>query len=160
VPSIVGIIVPILVIVAINTIIFVIIMKKHCVCLNRSEQKGVVLKSTNSQGSNIKRQTVIMSTCFVNMGITWLFGFMLIFPELDESVRVTFAFFFCVCNSLQGFLIFVVYIVLSKSRRKYFRFAAAEKFRKLKNTVASSRDLFDVSSSARESKITYTETLK
>jgi hypothetical protein len=93
------------------------------------------------------------------MGITWLFGFMLIFPGMDEGVRLAFATLFCIFNSLQGFLIFVVYIVLSKSRRRYISFTAAEKYRKFKNKHTQNSGTHTVSTT-RESKITDSETIK
>ena len=36
---------------------------------------------------------------------------------------------------MQGFLIFTIYILLSKSRRKYIKFVATEKFKKLKKSL-------------------------
>ena len=164
IPVFLGVILPIIIIVLVNLVIFVLILKKHCVCLNElSRSKSFFASSSNNinnsirKDSNIKRQTVILSTCFVNMGLTWIFGFMLIFQNLDERVKVAFAFLFCIFNSFQGFLMFIIYIVLSKSRRKYFRFAAAEKFRKLKSTI-SSNEFFDVSS--KITRVTESGTLK
>ena len=129
-----GVIVPIALILVINITIFAMIMRKHCVTFNLKQRK---LVSTTSKNSNLKRQTVILGTCFINMGLTWTFGFLLVLP-LDEYTKTVFSFLFCGFNSLQGFLIFTIYILLSKSRRKYMKFAAMEKFRKIKDTIYTS----------------------
>lgn len=40
--------------------------------------------------------------------------------EMGDYVRLAFSLLFCLLNAFQGFFIFVVYITLSKSRRKMF----------------------------------------
>lgn len=128
-----GILVPIISILIVNCVLFVLILRKHCLAL-KSPAKS--LTSTSTKSSNLKRQTVILSTCFVNMGITWIFGFLVLLP-VDENTRIAFSFLFCIFNSIQGFLIFLIYIVLSKSRRNYMRYAAAEKLKKFRNAVST-----------------------
>ena len=132
-----GIILPIIAILVVNIAIFVLIMRKHCVTFNLKNKSAIT--STASKKLNLKRQTVILSTCFINMGLTWTFGFFLVLP-FDEYTKTVFSFLFCLFNSLQGFLIFSIYILLSKSRRKYVKFAAAEKFRKLKKSLYTSNE--------------------
>jgi hypothetical protein len=98
------------------------------------------ISSTKNKDTNLKQQTVIIGTCFINMGITWSFGFFLVLP-FDEYTKTVFAFFFCFFNSLQGFLIFTIYVLLSKSRRKYATYVAKEKFRQLKKVLYENNDL-------------------
>ena len=154
-----GIILPILIIVIINIFIFALIMRKHCVTVRLNSKQNI--SSTKSKDTNLRRQTVILSTCFINMGLTWSFGFFLVLP-FDEYTKTVFSFLFCFFNSLQGFLIFSIYIVLSKSRRKYIKFAAAEKFRKLKkslytNDETGSRDKSEKRNDHFDSKSTESE---
>ncbi len=110
------------------------IMRNHCM---RSKK---AISSTKNKDTNLKQQTVIIGTCFINMGITWSFGFFLVLP-FDEYTKTVFAFFFCFFNSLQGFLIFTIYVLLSKSRRKYATYVAKEKFRQLKKVLYENNDL-------------------
>ncbi|RNA36634.1 G-coupled receptor -like protein [Brachionus plicatilis] len=77
--AVLGVIAPLATIVLINLIIFGLITKNHCKFKKISESK-----------MESKKKTVIVSTCFLNMGLTWTLGF----------------------------FIFLVYIILSKSRRK------------------------------------------
>ena len=109
-------------------------MRNHCM---RSKE---AISSTKNKDTNLKQQTVIIGTCFINMGITWSFGFFLVLP-FDEYTKTVFAFFFCFFNSLQGFLIFTIYVLLSKSRRKYATYVAKEKFRQLKKVLYENNDV-------------------
>ena len=52
-------------------------------------------------------------TCFLNMGLTWIFAFLAILPA-DDYTRTAFSLIFCILNSFQGFFIFSSYILLSK----------------------------------------------
>jgi len=134
-----GIIIPILVIIIINIVIFSMIMRKHCVSLNLQAKETI--SSTKNKDTSLRRQTVILGTCFINMGLSWSFGFFLVFP-FDEYTKTVFSFLFCFFNSLQGFLIFTIYIVLSKSRRSYATFAAKEKFTRLKKSLYSNNMIY------------------
>lgn len=63
-----------------------------------------------------KNKNVIVSTSFLNMGITWSLGFIMLI-DMGEYVRLALALLFCLLNAFQGFFIFFVYIILSRSRR-------------------------------------------
>ncbi|CAF0740855.1 unnamed protein product, partial [Brachionus calyciflorus] len=143
-----GIITPLAVILLINAIIFIFIVKKHCFTIK---------KETTGIKKNSKNQTVILSTCFVNMGLTWIFGFLLLI-DLGEYLRLVFSLLFCIFNSLQGFLIFLIYILLSKSRRKNLR-KKLQQFRicislesdiKLNNNLENKTSLSDVTRQTSE----------
>lgn len=135
-----GILLPIMLILVINLFVFTLIIKKHCAChfkasLNQSTDK--LLKKEK----NIKRQTIIFMTCFMNLGLTWITGFLLIIPINDELVRTAIAFLFCVFNSLQGFFLFAIYVLVSKSRRIYMKYAAKLKKQKATNSLSTEASL-------------------
>ena len=106
-------------------------MRKHCKILQVSSE---TISSTNKD-LNAKRQTIIISTCFFNLGITWLLGFLLIIP-MNEYLKTIIALMFCICSSLQGFFIFLIYVLLSKSRRKQLRYAAEMKIKAMKQAFS------------------------
>ena len=103
------------------------ILKNHCICC----KKFKVEKSNNNNGKNMyrKRQMAIFSTCFVNMGLTWIFSLLVVVPT-NEYLKTIFAFLFCFFNSLQGFFIFFVYNILSKSRRAALKALTLESVRR------------------------------
>ena len=61
-------------------------------------------------------------------GITWVFGFLAV-----SDAQVVFQYAFCICNSLQGFLIFLLHVVRDTESRdmwlKLFRCRDDEKAR-------------------------------
>lgn len=99
--SIFGVVLPVLTIVVLNILVFALILKKHCnLCYSQSEQ---------ARHRNIKKQTIILGTSFVNLGLTWSMAFLLLIP-MDVYAKTAVALLFCVFNSLQGFFLFLVYI--------------------------------------------------
>ena len=64
-----------------------------------------------AESQRLSRFFVALS-CFVVVGLTWAFGLFTIGPA-----RVLFQFLFCICASLTGFLIFVLYFLTSKAKR-------------------------------------------
>lgn len=136
-----SILMPIFLILIFNSIIFGLILRKHCVCFaKRKLQIAVASKNTSP-----KRQTILLSTSFVNMGLTWLTGFLLVF-QMNEYVKTTLALFFCLFNAFQGFLIFAVYVVLSKARRDCIKHVTIEQFRKLKKSMGFLKSKYSVNS--------------
>ncbi len=110
-------------------------MRKHCF-LYRKDKK--LIASVASSNTNIKRQTLILSTCFINMGLTWTLGVFLQIP-LNEKVQTIIALAFCIFSSLQGFLMFTIYLIFSKSRRKYIKYVALTKMRRFKKALSSNK---------------------
>ncbi len=108
-------------------------MKKHCSCCccccclskNNNNNNNILinkcsttsLKSDKTNRMNLRRQTIIFMTCFMNLGLTWLTGFFLIIPIENEYIRTGISFLFCLFNSMQGFFLFTIYILVSKARR-------------------------------------------
>jgi hypothetical protein len=143
-----AILVPIFLILLSNSILFGLIMRKHCACFSKRQLEiATVNKSTNS-----KRPNILLSTSFVNMGLTWLTGFLLIF-QMNEYVKTTLALFFCLFNAFQGFLIFSVYIVLSKARRDYIKQVAVDRLRRLKKSLGffnSKYSIYPIGASSKQ----------
>ncbi len=102
------------------------ILKNHCICCKKFK---VEKSNNNAKNMYRKRQMAIFSTCFVNMGLTWIFSLLVVVPT-NEYLKTVFAFLFCFFNSLQGFLIFFVYNILSKSRRAALRTLTLESVRR------------------------------
>jgi hypothetical protein len=95
-----GVIVPICTIIVINIIVFGLILKKHCSACYTENKAGI---------KNTRKQTIILATSFVNLGITWSLAFVLFIP-MQLYLKTTIAVLFCLFNSLQGFFLFIVYI--------------------------------------------------
>ena len=55
--------------------------------------------------------------------LTWIFGFLVTIPGNSDWIYMKFAYalIFCLLNSTQGFQIFVVYILISRSRGKILK---------------------------------------
>ena len=56
--------------------------------------------------------------------LTWIFGFLVTIPGNSDWIYMKFAYalIFCLLNSTQGFQIFVVYILISRSRGDILKF--------------------------------------
>nr|QVK45650.1 G protein-coupled receptor [Proales similis] len=125
-----SVILPITSVIIFNTILFLLVIKRQC---TGGSQKNMIKKG------DINRQVIIIATTFVNMGISWSLGLVLIIP-MEEIPKTIISFVFCFFNSLQGFLIFSVYNIISKTRRKYLRNAVVNNLKNLgksKSTTTS-----------------------
>ena len=75
--------------------------------------------------------TIAIFSCFVVLGITWLFGFL----GINEA-KVVFSYLFCLFNASQGFLVLIAYVIMSKPKREMWAeklIAIQSKFRKQSN---------------------------
>ena len=112
-------------------------MKKHCsncCCCCYFKNKILINKSNNSdKNKTTRRQAIIFMTCFMNLGLTWLTGFFLIIPIDNQYIRTGISFLFCLFNSMQGFFLFTIYILISKSRRNN------EKLKQMKHFLTSNK---------------------
>ena len=94
---------PILIVLAINMVIFVLIIN-NVICTKTK-------LSSNQSKSKISWYQFRMSVCiFFLLGFSWIFGFLSISMDF-----VVFTYLFCIFNSLQGFAIFAFYILREKS---------------------------------------------
>lgn len=103
----VGLIAPSIIIIAANITVFILVMQ----AIGSSK----ALKYDKS-GKLMKKQVYLAILLFFLLGIHWLFG---ILAELlpNTWLVVIFVFLFCITSGLQGFVLFVFYVVLDKDTR-------------------------------------------
>ena len=77
---------------------------------------GLAATSKDTEMANKKKcnkLAVAVFSCFVVLGITWIFGFM----GINEA-KVVFSYLFCLFNAAQGFLVLIAYVLMSKPKRE------------------------------------------
>ncbi|XP_078482293.1 adhesion G-protein coupled receptor G7-like [Ciona intestinalis] len=77
------------------------------------------------KAKGLQRNLLFSLTLFVTLGLTWIFGFVIIPGNGDASFA--FSVLFTVFNSLQGFFLFLLYVV----RQKFTRSAISEQARRI-----------------------------
>ena len=89
--------------------------------LNKSRDR--YLRKLERKSRGLKREMSFMLTCFINTGLTWLFGFLVALPtnEISIYIRFIFGLIFCVLNSTQGLHIFIIYFLISKRRQELLK---------------------------------------
>ena len=108
-----GLLLPVGLVISHNAVIFVLVAKRLL------SNKTYVMKDDLEGGANKsdkKQITQRMLNAFsvsLILGITWIFGFL----AVDEA-RFAFQLIFCICNSFQGVLIFVLFCVAQRDVRK------------------------------------------
>ncbi|UJR08985.1 hypothetical protein I4U23_013235 [Adineta vaga] len=107
IPFYLSFILPVALYIFINSILFSIVARS-LLCGKTGQQ----LRSTQIAESQRLSRFFVALSCFVVLGLTWIFGFFAIGP-----VRLLFQILFCTFASLTGFLIFILYIVTSKAKR-------------------------------------------
>lgn len=99
----------------------------------KNSLKTVTAKATSdNKKAACTRLTTAVFSCFVILGLTWLFGFLAI-----NQVRIVFSYLFCLCNASQGFLVLIAYVLMSKPKREMW----VKKFKdihKVVNNIGSS----------------------
>ena len=101
-------ILPIVIYIIINSIIFSIVA--HSLLFGKT---GRQLRSTQIRESKRLSRFVVALSCFVVLGLTWIFGLFSI-----GSIHIIFQILFCTFASLTGLFIFLLYIVTSKAKRQ------------------------------------------
>uniref|UniRef100_F6VQS8 G-protein coupled receptors family 2 profile 2 domain-containing protein n=2 Tax=Ciona intestinalis TaxID=7719 RepID=F6VQS8_CIOIN len=81
--------------------------------------------SMAGKSKGLQKNLLFSLTLFVTLGLTWIFGFVIIPGNGDASFA--FSVLFTVFNSLQGFFLFLLYVV----RQKFTRSAISEQVRKI-----------------------------
>ncbi|CAK8686689.1 unnamed protein product [Clavelina lepadiformis] len=67
---------------------------------------------SSNRKSDVCKNVVLSVTLFVTVGGTWLFGFAIPGTRTyDENASIIFAYIFTISNALQGFFLFVLYVV-------------------------------------------------
>ncbi|XP_017774147.1 PREDICTED: G-protein coupled receptor 126 [Nicrophorus vespilloides] len=106
-----GIFAPIVLIVTANLIVFTLVMKN--VLENRIEGCG---KSRNM----LKLQFYLAILLFFMLGIPWVFG--ILAEWLEHSIlQLMFVYLFCLTATLQGFVLFIFYVLLDKDTRTMWK---------------------------------------
>jgi len=100
-------ILPVTVYICVNSIIFSIVAYS-LLCGKRRKQ----LRSTQTVESQRLSRFSIALSCFIVLGLTWIFGLFAI-----GSIRILFQILFCIFATLTGFFIFILYIITSKIKR-------------------------------------------
>ncbi|CAF0802376.1 unnamed protein product [Didymodactylos carnosus] len=138
-------ILPILIYIVLNGIMFCFVAYA-LLCGKASKQ----LRSTQVvETRRISRFTVAFS-CFIVLGLTWIFGFLTVGP-----VRHIFQILFCIFGSLTGFFIFLLYILTSRAKRTCWGDAFQKKISTIYSSSSSSTIPFpgrDFSSSSNNNK--------
>ncbi|CAF4150325.1 unnamed protein product, partial [Rotaria sordida] len=101
-------ILPIILYIMINSILFSIVA--HSLLCGKTGQQ---LHGTQMPESQRLSRFLVALSCFVVLGLTWIFGLFTI-----GSMRYLFQILFCTFASLTGFFIFLLYIITSKAKRK------------------------------------------
>ncbi|XP_060582475.1 adhesion G-protein coupled receptor G2-like [Ruditapes philippinarum] len=102
--------IPITCIIVINIIIFIVTIVS-------------IFRRGKGLRSNQKKQKMAMTnlqaaiTSFILLGLTWVFGYLAI-----SDARLTFQYVFTILNSLQGFFIFILFVVRKKKVREQWYF--------------------------------------
>lgn len=112
-----GVIVPIGIIILLNMGLFFMIAISHT---NLVKIRNKYLHQTEQEDEKVvKKEFVFLLSCFINTGMSWLFGFLVTIPTQNEWIymRFTFGLIFCLLNSTQGFQIFFTYFIISNRRR-------------------------------------------
>jgi len=104
-PAVMG---PIVTIMLINFSLLLVVLKS---VITASKSNG--LRSTQSSQLRTWYQFRMAICLFFLLGLTWIFGFLSI-----SDARTVFAYLFCVFNSLQGFVIFVFFVLREKNARR------------------------------------------
>ncbi|XP_055959429.1 adhesion G-protein coupled receptor G6-like [Patella vulgata] len=101
-----GFALPLGLIILANIIIYIMVTRSICSRKN--------LNTTDLQHS--VANTRASFCCFIYLGLTWVFGFLAI-----SDARLAFQYIFTVLNSLQGFLIFILFTARDKKVRDYWK---------------------------------------
>jgi hypothetical protein len=103
---------PVLMIVTANLLVFGMIL--------HSVTRGSAIKSHRQLGRKLVMQRVTTSVLlFFLLGLSWVFG-------LVAHLSIVFAYFFCITATLQGFVLFIFFVLGKKQTRSYWVKTATE----------------------------------
>lgn len=100
--------IPVAVILIFNLIVFILIFKSIT-----ERKKGLRSNQTSKKKAMINLQAGF--TSFMILGLSWIFGFLAI-----EEARTTFQYIFTILNTLQGFIIFLMFILRKQKVRQWW----------------------------------------
>lgn len=113
---------PVCFILVVNTAVFVMVLRIILQQGKRGRAVGkVAAAAETANGNGGTNRPVIMGqlrgavTVMALLGVTWIAGALAIGP-----IKILMSYVFCICNSLQGFVIFIVRVVQYPEARKSF----------------------------------------
>ncbi|KAH9523813.1 hypothetical protein Btru_047102 [Bulinus truncatus] len=104
-----GFAIPVGLIILANIFLFIMVVISLC---NRKDMSKYSSVRSNQTFVNIRASFI----CFCLLGLTWIFGFLAI-----DDARIVFQYLFCIFNSLQGFIIFMMMTVRDKNVRSFWQ---------------------------------------
>ena len=107
VPFFVAFVTPVILILAGNIVVFCLVIRSLL-----TSGKRVTSSRKVSSLQQARQGIAIM----VLLGLTWVFGFLAI-----DDAKLAFQWLFCIFNSLQGFLVFILFCILPAGTRKLLR---------------------------------------
>ncbi|CAB4000967.1 adhesion G- coupled receptor G7-like [Paramuricea clavata] len=113
VPFFVAFVTPVILILAGNIVVFCLVIRSLLTSGN------TVTSSRKVSGLQQARQGIAI---MVLLGLTWLFGFLAI-----DDAKLAFQWLFCIFNSLQGFLVFILFCILPAGTRQQLRKLCSKK---------------------------------
>ena len=121
IPLIAGLLAPIAVILIFNLVIFVLVLRRL--------SAKVAGKSRRLKRKNDLRRRLMNAVCIMClMGLTWSIGYLSVFSATSFFIQVL----FCLLNSMQGYLLFMLYVVRQPEARSVwtstFRFRSSSRF--------------------------------
>lgn len=102
-----AVVAPLSLLVVINVIVFILIIRSLIVTGRSAMRSTLATDKRNTQ-----KAFAAVFNCFL-LGLTWTFGFLAVGPVTS----VIFSYFFCLTTVLQGFFIFLFYVVRDSSLR-------------------------------------------
>ncbi|XP_033125662.1 adhesion G-protein coupled receptor G6-like [Anneissia japonica] len=121
------------VILIINSVIYIKIIRQ-LTCRRR------INKTNSNKMSELSVRVKNAIAIMMLLGLTWIFGFLAI--DASDTVRDLFQLMFCVCNSLQGFFVFLLFCVRRRDVRNswaHFCCKACEKPSQFMTTFSKQR---------------------
>ena len=106
-PAILAFLIPVALCVSVNTVSFVSILR------SLTKSGSTITSTKKTSGVEQARRGAAIS---VYLGLTWISGLLAI-----RDAKLFFQYLFCIFNSMQGFLIFLFYCVLSTEVRAKYR---------------------------------------
>ncbi|KAM9034420.1 adhesion G-protein coupled receptor G7 [Sarcophilus harrisii] len=114
-------ILPVLIILITNTVIFVIIAVK--VLWRRNDNL------TSTKRSSFTRKILSTLSIVVVLGLTWILGYLTLI--MDNDMKIIFNYLFCIFNSTQGLQIFILYT----AKTKVFQNKVSDMFKSISSTT-------------------------
>ncbi|XP_076800818.1 adhesion G-protein coupled receptor G7-like isoform X4 [Clavelina lepadiformis] len=125
------IVIPAAVILGINLFFYIAIVAR-VVCCRRNLTAG------QNRTSETRKNVLFSITLFITLGGTWLIAFPIsAIQHADDNVSIVFAYIFSVLTALQGFFLFLLYVVRQYFTKDLFKAVARLSFSKSTSTFSN-----------------------